>query len=188
MALRYQLENILRTVHPVADNFGAYGHDIRNLLILASTEVEAHWKGVLAANGVNGRNTNHYVKLAEPLKLREYAIRLPFYPWLEAVKPFDGWGPNCNPSKDLRWYDAYNAVKHDRENQFKQATLTNALQAVCGCAVMLFAQFGTSGFHYRAEVNSFFELAEVPVWHPSETYILEREGMPYRPVVYQFSA
>ena len=117
-------------MHPVQENFDAFSHEIRNLLILAATEVEAHWKGVLA--------------------------------------------------------DAYQAVKHDRENQFQRATLLNAIQAVCGCAVMLFAQFGQSGFHYRAEINSFFEVKEAPVWHPSETYSSEREGMGYKPVVYPF--
>jgi hypothetical protein len=188
MALRYQLENIFRTVHPVAANFNVFGHDIRNLLILASTEVEAHWKGVLAANGVRGKNSHDYVKLADPLKLKEYAVRLPFYPWLEAVRPFDRWVPSCNPTKDLGWYDAYQAVKHDRENDFNRATLVNALHAVCGCAVMLFAQFGTTGFHYRAEINSFFELAETPVWHLSETYSRLTEGLPYNPVRFPFSA
>jgi hypothetical protein len=149
MALRYQLENIFRTDHPVRENFNAFGHDIRNPLILASTEVEAHWKGVLAANGVKGRNSKDYVKLSEPLKLRGYAVELPFYPWLEPIRPFADWTPSCTLTKDLGWYDAYQAVKHDRENQFNRATLANALQSVCGCAVMLFAQFGSTGFHYR---------------------------------------
>jgi len=61
-------------------------------------------------------------------------------------------------------------VKHDREKQFAQATLLHAIQAVCGCAVMTFAQFGTYGSHYREEINSFFELAQVPAWEPSEVY------------------
>jgi hypothetical protein len=186
VALRYQLEEIFRVVHPVQENFDAFGHEIRNLLILAATEVEAHWKGVLAVHGVRGGRTQDYVKLADVLKLREYAITLPFYPWLNVIRPFEGWMPSKTPTKDLGWYDAYQAVKHDRENQFQRATLLNAIQAVCGCAVMLFAQFGQHGFHYRAEINSFFEVKEAPVWHPSETYSSEREGMGYKPVVYPF--
>jgi hypothetical protein len=185
-ALRYQLEEIFRVVHPVQENFDAFGHEIRNLLILAATEVEAHWKGVLAVHGVRGRQTQDYVKLADAMKLREYAIALPFYPWLNVVRPFEGWMPSETPTKDLGWYDAYQAVKHDRENQFQRATLLNAIQAVCGCAVLLFAQFGQHGFHYRAEINSFFEVNEAPVWHPSETYSSAREEMGYKPVVYPF--
>jgi hypothetical protein len=187
MALRYQLELIFRAVHPAPANFGAFGHDIRNLLILAATEVEAHWKGILAANGVRANNTHDYVKLADVLQLGAYGIRLPFYPWLDVVKPFEVWRPSTTPTRDLGWYDAYQAVKHDRENHFERATLINAIHAVCGCAVLLFAQFGTHGFHYRNEVNSFFELEEAPVWHPSETYSSERAGLPYKPVRYPFS-
>ncbi|WP_271508938.1 hypothetical protein [Bradyrhizobium sp. CCBAU 11357] len=187
-ALRYQLDAILRVIHPAETNFSAFGYEIRNLLILAATEVEAHWKGVLVTHGVRANSTTDYVKLADVLRLREYAIRLPFYPWLGSFRPFDAWrSTSTTPTKDLAWYDAYQAVKHDRENQFPRATLINALQALCGCAVMLFAQFGRSGFKYREDINSFFELAEAPAWHPSEAYSFQ-VGRPYTPIRYEFPA
>lgn len=185
IALRYQLESMLRVVHPVAPNFAAFGHEFRNVLIIAATEVEAQWKGVLKANGKNGKNTSNYVLLADALKLREFSIRLPFYPWLDPIRPFDSWYHSETPTKKLPWYDDYQAVKHDRENEFARATLLNALKAVCGCAVMLFAQFGRHGFHYREEINSFFEIASAPVWHPSECYF-GVEGMPLASVHYPF--
>jgi hypothetical protein len=175
VALREQLERIFRTVHPVPANYGAYGHDIRNLLILAATEVEAHWKGVLTANGVAGGNTNDYVKLLPAMKLDEYALRLPFYPWLPEVAPFSGWSSTA-PTRSLSWYDAYNAVKHDREKEFQRGTLLHTLEAVCGCAVMIFAQFGVSGSAYRAEISTFFEIAASPKWDPSEVYWMVRSG------------
>jgi hypothetical protein len=49
--LMRQLERICQTVQPEGPNLSAFGHDIRNLLILAYTEDEAHWRGVLVANG-----------------------------------------------------------------------------------------------------------------------------------------
>jgi hypothetical protein len=52
VALAGQLGRICQTVHPEPGTFKTYGHDIRNLLILACTEVEAHWRGVLEANGM----------------------------------------------------------------------------------------------------------------------------------------
>jgi hypothetical protein len=130
VALREQLERIFRTVQPLEENYKTYGHDIRDLLILAATEVEAHWKGVLKANGIEGESTRDYVKLLPVLKLNKYAIQLPFYPWLGAVRPFENWVPNPS-SQSLSWYDAYNAVKHNREENFSRATLLNAIQAVC---------------------------------------------------------
>jgi hypothetical protein len=107
-------------------NFEAYGHEIRNLLILAATEVEAHWKGVLRANSQRADTTADYVKLLPAMKLNEYAVKLPFYPWLDAVKPFKGWS-NSKTTQSLAWYDAYNAVKHDRETEFEKGTLLRAL-------------------------------------------------------------
>jgi hypothetical protein len=167
VALRDQLERIFRTVQPVEDNYGTYGHDIRNLLILAATEVEAHWKGVLKANGFDGESTRDYVRLLPVLKLNKYAIVLPFYPWLGAVRPFEGWRRDL-PTKSLTWYDAYNAVKHDREGHFSRATLLNALQAVCAVAIMNYAQFGL--YADNRDARAFFTLNEKPQYDPVEVY------------------
>ena len=45
VALTTQLQRICQTIHPDGGNLDAYGLDCRNLLILACTEVEAHWRG-----------------------------------------------------------------------------------------------------------------------------------------------
>lgn len=123
ISLMHSLVDICQVVHPDDDTWGTYGHEIRNLLILASTEVEAHWRGVLIANGYQKArfSTKDYVLLKEAMKLGEYGISLPYYPWLPTIKP---------PTQDLPWYDAYNAVKHDREQNFSCATLGNAVNAV----------------------------------------------------------
>jgi hypothetical protein len=175
VALREQLERIFRTIHPTNENFEAYGHDIRNVLILAATEVEAHWKGILGANGIKGDSTKDYVKLLRAMKLDDYAILLPGYPWLDPVRPFAGW-ISSRPTQSLRWYDAYNAVKHDRETSFARATLLEALNSVCAVAVMLFAQFGKTAFHNGQEINSFFELIEAPQWDASDVYPVPLPG------------
>jgi hypothetical protein len=70
-SLTNKLIEICRTVHPAEATFHVYGHEICNLLILACTEVEVHWRGVLEANGRSGRfNTNTYVALQKAMKLR----------------------------------------------------------------------------------------------------------------------
>ena len=71
-----QLEHICRTIYPDGANLEASGHDIRNLAILACTEVEAHWRGVLQQNGIsrNRLTTNDYVKTCSAMALSEYAL------------------------------------------------------------------------------------------------------------------
>lgn len=185
MTLREQMEKMFRTVHPIAKNFETYGHDFRNILILASTEVESHWKGILKANGVRSESTNDYVKLLPAMKLDEYAILLPFYPWLDPVRPFFGWNAT-HPTRSLGWYDAYNAVKHDREANFERGSLQNALHAICAVAVLLFAQFGRRASHNSRELNSSFELCEVPKWDGSEVYPVSSPSGPYTPKLFPF--
>lgn len=167
-----QLERICQTVQPNASTFDAYGHDIRNLLILASTEVETHWRGVLIANGAaKGQfSTAQYVVLAEVLKLRDYAVRFPAFPDLQPIRPFEIWGQGAAPTQDLPWYAAYNAAKHDREDQFPRATLHHAFEAVSACAVMLYAQFGRNGLGHQTDLSAFFHLVEKPEFPFNEHY------------------
>jgi hypothetical protein len=171
-ALIGQLEQICRVVHPEGENLKAFGHEIRNVLILASTEVEMYWKSVLSANGVKGESTKDYVKLSHAMKLMYYKVDFTYYPWFEPIQPFEKWGGSISPSKDLEWYDAYNQVKHNRDANFPEATLRRAFQAVAGCFVMLCAQHGW-GFALRGDDadRAFIRLMDAPKWEPSEVYV-----------------
>jgi hypothetical protein len=188
-SLTSKLIEICRTVHPSDDTFHVYGHEIRNLLILACTEVEVHWRGVLEANGQSGRfNTNTYVTLQRAMRLGEYGVALPYYPWLSMVRPFSGWDA-AKPTESLPWYRAYNEVKHDREKSFASGTLINAINAVTACSVMLVAQFGEAeAFRAGHDLRSFFEIAERPNWKLSEAYCHPYDGFAngYEPVKYRF--
>ena len=184
-ALSAQLGRICQTVHPTQETFFAYGHDIRNLLILACTEVETHWRGTLAANGVRKREltTGSYFALNEAMRLGEYAISFPDYPWLAPLRPFEAWTADEGP----RWYRAYNAVKHDRETKFDQATLQSAFEAVSACAIMLCAQFGSIGtLRPHSELQAFFHFEHVPQWPFAEVYTPPYEGGGWTPTDYPF--
>lgn len=172
--LTRQLDRICQTVHPCDATFATYGHDIRNLLILACTEVEMHWRGVLVANGVakDRFTTREYVLLLPAMKLDEYSVRFPSFPWLQPLSPFKGWGASGRPTKDLSWYDAYNAVKHDRENEFARATLQSAFEALSAGYIMLAAQFGAEVIQQRSEFQAMFQLAAAPAWTPADVYIV----------------
>lgn len=168
-----RLKQICQAVLPNEHNNSVYGHEIRNLLILACTEVESQWRSILVANGIKREKytTNDYVMLSGPMRLREYSVLLSRYPWLPALNPFKEWGNSGKPTKELSWYDAYNSVKHAREENFNLATLEHCLQAVAACAVMNCAQFGTSGgFGNSGELKYFFQFSQVPKWEPSEVY------------------
>lgn len=170
--LARQLNDICQVVHPSEKTFNTYGHSIRNLLILACTEVEAHWRGILVANDYRKStySTNDYVMLLKAMKLDDYSITFPSFPWLEPIRPFRMWNVS-KPTASLKWYDSYNAVKHNREGEFERATLENAFEAVAACAIMLIAQFGLHfvGWH-SSESSVFFNFSELPEWTPAQVY------------------
>ena len=190
--LTQQLGRICQTVHPSPETLDVFGHDIRNLLILACTEVENHWRGVLGANGVkkDRYDTRDYVLLRKAMKLDEYSVAFPKYPWLDAISPFAGWGDSGRPTQDLKWYDAYNAVKHARETNFSRGALRHVFEALSGCAIMVAAQFDMEReLEMGAEFESFFRFTATPAWERSELYLAPRLGSTtdWRPRNYDFS-
>lgn len=191
LALTRQLDRICQTIHPSTDTFDSYGHDIRNLIILACTEVEMHWRGILVANGVpNGRlNTSNYVALQAAMYLGEYAVSFPSFPWLSPIRPFERWGTTGQPTQELPWYDAYNHVKHNRESAFPRASLLAAFEAVSACAIMLCAEFGRlNGLGHQSELTAFFHLAETPQPRFEDAYLYPYGSEPavWRAVNYPF--
>lgn len=171
------LDTVFQAVHPAVDNLSSYGISVRNLLILACTECEAQWRGVLKANGYNENRptTKDFVKLMPAMRLGEYSIRLPLYPALGPIAPFQDWNP-VRATKSLGWYDDYNAVKHDREREFHKASIGTAVQAVAACWIMLAAQFGIHAMRQFPDLRDYFEIIEGPRWRHSDVYTFAYDG------------
>lgn len=185
------LEDICQTVYPAETNLTCFGGAIRNLLILACTECEAQWRGVLKANsykdGEGMFSTKDYVLLFPAMRLGEYRVKLTLFPDLAAIAPFHEWD-SSKASKSIAWYDSYNSVKHDREGQFSKATLTAAINAVCAIWVMIAAQFGQRATEMFTDLQAFFRFEQVPFWPFPEIY--EQALIPFMelagPVKYPF--
>jgi hypothetical protein len=192
IVLGRQLDRICRTVHPEPATMTAYGHDIRNLLILACTEVENHWRGILEANGYIKKryDTGDYVKLAPAMALGQYGVAFKSYPWLSPFSPFRRWGLSNATTQDLPWYGAYNAVKHNRETYFSEARLEHAFGAVSACVIMMAAQFGLPELvHKSSDLQELFQFVETPRWPLDQVYIYPygEPAMDWTPVSYNFS-
>jgi hypothetical protein len=163
------LRSICRVVQPAPGTLPVYGHEIRNLLILAATEVEMHWRGILVANGRTAKfNTNEYVKLADALGLRAFTVRFHPCPDIDPFTPFALWDA-ADPSNSLPWFSAYHGVKHNRENEFERASLANAFAAIAACAVLLVAQFGQQAL--TPDLKRFVGV-EAPEWPVEEMYLM----------------
>ncbi len=170
-----RMREICQVVQPDPRNMGTFGHATRELLILACTEVETHWKAVLRANGFtrSKMTTADYVKTLAAMKLSDYEIEFRPFPRLSAFRPFAGWDTSA-PTSSLPFYDAYNAVKHDRQKEFQRASLELAMAAVAACLILTVAQFGqTSIIRDNRGLDEFFRVKMVPQWDYRDLYTSE---------------
>jgi len=134
-----KLDEILLYIEPSSTGLQSYGHKSRELLILACTEVENIWAQYMRLANVlptgSGFNTNDYVKLLAPLHLSEFKISCKLISNSYSIEPFSQWSTR-RPSQSLPWYNAYNKTKHDRENYFSEATLSNCMQAIAAVVAL----------------------------------------------------
>jgi len=140
-----KLEDLFETLEPTESNLLAYGHKVRELILLACMEVESGWCAVLKENGYRSGiwTTKDYIKLRKPMCLDAYELSLQQYPKFPSFSPFKDWEEQ-KPTKSLVWYDAYNEIKHDREENLKLATLQNAVLAVGAAVVIFYSQYGSN--------------------------------------------
>lgn len=154
-SLLMEVKELFRSVEPDELNDKAYGHRMRELLILLCTEVEANLVSIFKANfpvkvarlrdEEKYFNTSHYQKLKDVMFLDKYTIRLADYKDRH-FSPFWGWVGPKRASKSIPWYDAYNSVKHDREANFSLACMAHVLNAAAALHVLQLAQWGAGVF------------------------------------------
>lgn len=171
--IQASLDDLFNVIEPDPRNFGSYGHKIRELLILACTEVEFLLLKVLTENGYIRKDfytTADYVLCLDIFRLNLWKVELIQYPAIKTFVPFSGWDKN-NATKSLPWYSAYNAVKHNRGDNIAEANFEHALNAVAALHILLEAQYGRWIFermHQRSEARSLFVTVVHPSWVPAE--------------------
>jgi hypothetical protein len=153
-----KLDEIFLYVEPAKQCLDVYSHKIRELLILACTEVENSWLSYMtktASKPINGKTftTKDYIKLVDKLFLKEYQFKLRSYNDLPPVSPFNNWNTMA-PTSSLTWYDAYNKTKHDRTSYFASATLWDCINAVVANLVMHCVKFSPFPMFEQSDVFS----------------------------------
>lgn len=169
-ALKRILLSIFDTTYPATNNLKTYGQNIKNLLVLACIEVETQLKGIFKANESTSKTnytTKDYAKLKSILRLDKYQVRYPYYPQLKPFNPFKNWSAN-SPTISIKWYDSYNAIKHNGELEFSRATLENAILAFSAVAILLKAQYGDNIPYWEEKIGGFMEIEENIVWKIEE--------------------
>ncbi len=152
MLLSKDLQELFDYVEPSEQNLLCYSYRIHALLLRACVEVEANCKAILKENGYTKTdkkgndidlNMSDYKKINTTHRLSSYQVQVPHWTGNGSLRtPFSAWATGETPP----WYNAYNATKHDRLSEFRQATFENLLDACCGVLVVLSSQFWNRDF------------------------------------------
>jgi len=179
------MAEVFKVVAPHYEQLNVYGHAIRNIIILACTELDARMQDILANNGVNPNRKyfemKDYFKLKDPLKLDEYELSFYRYGDLRTFSPFSAW----DNDKQLDWYKAYNHIKHNREKNFSEANLLNAINAIMAYAIILIAQYGYRNDLWRETVGKIIHIEKEPKWDLEDFYIKSSNGQRDAPYPFQ---
>lgn len=173
--IQSSLDILFNYIEPSEKNLSAYGHKIRELLILACTEVECLLVKTLTENGYKKKkryDTNDYVNCKDVLGLDKFEVMLIQYPNLKVFKPFHGWN-SANSTQSLPWYNAYNAVKHDRSGNITNANLEHLLDAISAIHILLESQYSKNIFdrwNSLTEDRSIYKTVLRPTWSCSEVF------------------
>ena len=144
--LQRDLQDIFEYVEPADPNLACYSYRIHALHMRTCIEIEANLKAILFENGYSKPgdwNMGDYKKLDQTHQLSMYEVRLPVWKGTHhSRKPFAPWSTGAQ----LKWYQAYNAAKHDRHDEFPQANFEHLLAAISGLVTLLSSQFYTWDF------------------------------------------
>jgi hypothetical protein len=187
--LAVRLQEIFRHIEPNEQHRKVFSHELRMLYMLACMEVESACKAVLEANHATplGRRReftiDDYKRLARPMRLYEWTVRLSTNPDYGPITPFVEWEPNG--AGKLQWYSDHNKVKHSREKDLDLATMENTIEALAGVFVMRVAQFGHVSEPSSLFTRDEFEIFSEPTWDDAERYVVPMtrgpDGKPVAP-------
>jgi hypothetical protein len=166
-----RLEKIFEFVEPIDTNGDTFSIQLSSLLLDICTTIEANFRSIMNKNGykknpnikrdkdIKSWNIYDYYKVNRSHHLSSYEIKIPFWKGDNNIRnPFENWGKlKDSPT----WYQAYNHVKHNMIEKFNEATLNVVVDAFCGLAVIISAQF------YDDEIL-----------RDPDAYILESYGFP----------
>ena len=183
-----ELNEVFKVVAPSKENYKSYGNSIRNIIVLASTEIDSMMHNVLVRNGYCKDNDyttmNDYRLLNEAMKLNEYSLSFADYNHLGEFTPFQEWS---SKGGSLSWYNAYNHIKHRRHENFHEATLENAINSVMGFAAVLVAQYGRENSLWKRKIANNLLIKKRPHWKLEDYYIPFTTDIEPKAINYPFS-
>ena len=175
-----KLQEILLYVEPTKEGLSSFSHKTRELLLLASTEVENSLRLYLDDPDSKKAKTEDFINILNKVDLKKYKIVFNGYSEVFSCQPFEHWTKE-KPTQSLSWYNSYNQTKHNKDKYFNQATLENVLYAVAASVVMFciryspYAIFSENDF-YSNIIRNFIDVT-IPNIDIADIYIPKISGV-----------
>jgi hypothetical protein len=135
ITLDSDLKEVSRYVDIRSENFDTFSIEFVRLLLSAGSEIDVVAKLLCKKIDLSRsyKNINDYQQAITTKypKFPEMIIDMPQYEL--QLTPWEDWKNNKKPS----WWKAYNDVKHERDNHFKEANLRNTIYAVAGLFTLI---------------------------------------------------
>lgn len=151
--LQKDFKSLLDYIEPAFKNSWCYSFRTHELLIRICIEIEANFKAILSDNDYKStyQNMKDYKMIEKSHLLSSFQVKIPNWRGPGSVlRPFEAWSRSYVATPTLRWYDAYNNAKHDRQANFEDANFGNVVNAIGGLVALLSAQFLDEDFHSGA--------------------------------------
>lgn len=134
LSLESDLANTSRYIEPLCQE-NVHSFEFAKLLILACTEIESVFKAICSniEESQTAGNIGQYKEaiLGKYPKITEVVVSVARIG--RSIKPFEEWSGGR-----LSWWDAYQNVKHSRENSFELASYINATYAIAALYISIF--------------------------------------------------
>ncbi len=172
IAIERNIETLSRYIEFTEDNFNTYSIELAHILLSASSEVDVVLKQICNLLGSpKCENITHYREAMmeheigqrfanEEINISRFDLR---------YSPFDNWNKGVKPD----WWDAYNKVKHMRNDHFFRASLKNTLNSV---GALLLAIIYFYKLDFSAKENSEVSFADTIVRLRPMSTILDISG------------
>ena len=175
ISIKERFFQICKYIYPSKANYNVYSSEIRTLLLIINTEIEAQMKSILQENGLikKAYRTKDFIKLNSILKLNQYCIKLRFFDELPESKPYYEWNEET-PTTSLPWYNAYNEIKHDKYDKIISANFYNLYNSFSALATLLYAEFANF-IDIKNEIESTWKIINEPKWEENEKYCFDED-------------
>lgn len=167
LALEHDLEEISRFIEFNEKNFFCYSIEISRALLASTSEVDVVCKQLCHRINSSSR-ANKIVPYRKEITaaypdIISFQISMPRYGL--TLTPWSNWKDNKVPD----WWTANNKIKHERNTQYHQGNLQNALNSVAGLFIMILYLYKEKAI--RGELFPIPQLMRVQESHYSDVII-----------------